>query len=106
MLFIVNFRLIELLTFLFSIFGRASDYIEFFLLNFSVVVVTRLFYKRTIHFLGAPALTSRQFKEKDFVKVIDLLDRAVDIGLQAQQGTSKSLLSSKDLLIIGYTGLS
>lgn len=37
--------------------------------------------------LGAPALTSRNFKEADFVKVIELLDRAVDIGLHAQQGT-------------------
>jgi len=34
-------------------------------------------------------LTSRQFKEEDFVKVIDLIDRAVNIGLQAQQGSSK-----------------
>lgn len=37
--------------------------------------------------LGAPALTSRSFKESHFVKVIELIDQAVDIGLEAQEGT-------------------
>jgi len=37
--------------------------------------------------LGAPALTSRNFKEQDFVKVIEFIDRAVGIALEAQKGT-------------------
>jgi len=37
--------------------------------------------------LGAPALTSRTMKNEDFVKVIDLIDRAVEIGIEAQRGT-------------------
>lgn len=54
--------------------------------------------------LGAPALTSRNFKESDFVNVIELIDRAVDIGLQAQQGTKllkdfKKRLATDDKLI-------
>ncbi|XP_059150336.1 serine hydroxymethyltransferase, mitochondrial-like [Physella acuta] len=37
--------------------------------------------------LGAPALTSRGLKEKDFEKVIDLLDKGVQISVQAQAKT-------------------
>jgi hypothetical protein len=33
---------------------------------------------------GVPALTSRQFKEADFVKVVELLDRGVAIASQAK----------------------
>lgn len=34
--------------------------------------------------IGAPALTTRGFKEADFQKVADFLDRAVKIGLRIQ----------------------
>ncbi|KAJ8306820.1 hypothetical protein KUTeg_014904, partial [Tegillarca granosa] len=34
---------------------------------------------------GAPALTSRGMKESDFVKVVEYLDRGVQIGLNAQK---------------------
>lgn len=34
---------------------------------------------------GAPALTSRQFREADFVKVVELLDRGVVIAAQAKE---------------------
>ena len=37
--------------------------------------------------IGAPALTTRGFKEADFVKVADYLDRAVDIALAAKAAT-------------------
>ncbi|KAJ7381656.1 Serine hydroxymethyltransferase 2 [Desmophyllum pertusum] len=37
--------------------------------------------------LGAPALTSRNFKEADFVKVVEYLDRRVKIALEAQTAT-------------------
>lgn len=37
--------------------------------------------------LGAPALTSRNFKEADFVKVVEYLDRGVKIALEAQSAT-------------------
>jgi glycine hydroxymethyltransferase len=33
---------------------------------------------------GAPALTSRQFKEADFVKVVELLDRGVAVAKEAK----------------------
>ena len=38
-------------------------------------------------FVGAPALTSRNFKEADFVKVVEYLDRGVKIALEAQSAT-------------------
>jgi len=34
--------------------------------------------------IGAPALTTRGFKEADFVKVADFLDRALKIALRIQ----------------------
>lgn len=37
--------------------------------------------------LGAPALTSRNFKEEDFVKVVEFIDRGVKIALEAQKST-------------------
>lgn len=40
-------------------------------------------------FTGAPALTSRGFKEQDFEKVIDLLDVAVNIALEAKSKSGK-----------------
>lgn len=41
--------------------------------------------------LGAPALTSRGFKEADFVKVVDFLDRGVKIALDIQKKVGKNL---------------
>ena len=40
--------------------------------------------------LGAPALTSRHFKEDDFVKVVEFLDRGVKIALEAQHLTGET----------------
>jgi glycine hydroxymethyltransferase len=34
---------------------------------------------------GVPALTSRQFKEAEFVKVVELLDRGVAIAAEAKR---------------------
>ncbi|KAL9966222.1 hypothetical protein ACROYT_G024265 [Oculina patagonica] len=45
--------------------------------------------------LGAPALTSRNFKEADFVKVVEYLDRGVKIALEAQSATGDAM---KDFL--------
>ncbi|KAK3927656.1 Serine hydroxymethyltransferase, mitochondrial [Frankliniella fusca] len=41
--------------------------------------------------LGAPALTSRNFKEKDFEKVVDFLDIAVDIAAEAKSKSGKTM---------------
>ena len=47
----------------------------------------------TVLFLiGAPALTSRNFKEEDFVKVIEYLDQGVKIAVEAQSATGRALL--------------
>jgi glycine hydroxymethyltransferase len=45
--------------------------------------------------LGAPALTSRGFKEEDFVKVAEFLDRGLKIAVAIQQKSGKLL---KDFL--------
>jgi len=47
--------------------------------------------------LGTCALTSRGFKEGDFVKVVDLLDEAVDIA-KSVQSKSKKLKEFKEVL--------
>ena len=47
--------------------------------------------------LGAPALTSRGFKEDDFVKVVGLIDEAVDIA-KAVQGKTKKLKEFHEFL--------
>merc|ERR1719495_1649811 len=39
--------------------------------------------------LGTPALTSRGFKEEDFVKVADFIDAAADIACDAKAKTSE-----------------
>jgi len=41
--------------------------------------------------LGAPALTSRGFKEADFVKVADFLHRGIEIALEIQAESGKML---------------
>jgi glycine hydroxymethyltransferase len=38
---------------------------------------------------GAPALTSRQLKEADFVKVVELLDRGVSIAAEAKKKSGR-----------------
>ncbi|XP_017391660.1 serine hydroxymethyltransferase, mitochondrial isoform X1 [Cebus imitator] len=39
--------------------------------------------------LGAPALTSRQFREDDFRRVVDFIDEGVSIGLDVKSKTAK-----------------
>lgn len=48
--------------------------------------------------LGAPALTSRQFKEADFEKVVAFIDEGIQIGLDVKKKTTK-LQEFKDFLI-------
>lgn len=38
---------------------------------------------------GAPALTSRQFKEADFVQVVEFMDEGFKIGLDVKKKTGK-----------------
>lgn len=40
--------------------------------------------------LGAPALTSRQFKEADFVQVVEFMDEGFKIALDVKKKTGKS----------------
>ena len=47
--------------------------------------------------LGAHALTSRGFTEENFVKVVDMIDEAVDIA-KTVQGKSKKLKDFKAVL--------
>ncbi|KAI8343280.1 serine hydroxymethyltransferase [Chlamydoabsidia padenii] len=42
--------------------------------------------------IGTPAMTSRGFKEEDFVKVVNYIDRAVTIAINIQKSTSSKLL--------------
>ncbi|KAJ1160342.1 hypothetical protein NDU88_000844 [Pleurodeles waltl] len=39
--------------------------------------------------LGAPALTSRQFREADFEKVVNFIDEGIEIGLDVKKKTTK-----------------
>ncbi|XP_043939556.1 serine hydroxymethyltransferase, mitochondrial [Protopterus annectens] len=48
--------------------------------------------------LGAPALTSRQFKEADFEKVVAFIDEGIQIGLDVKKRTTK-LQEFKDFLL-------
>jgi len=45
--------------------------------------------------LGTPALTSRCFKEEDFVKVAEFLHRGVELALKIQADTGKKLVDFK-----------
>lgn len=38
---------------------------------------------------GAPALTSRQFREDDFRRVVDFIDEGVNIGLEVKRKTGE-----------------
>jgi len=42
--------------------------------------------------LGAPALTSRQFKEDDFVQVVEFMDEGFKIALDVKKKTGKLTL--------------
>ncbi|KAJ3042591.1 Serine hydroxymethyltransferase 4 [Rhizophlyctis rosea] len=46
--------------------------------------------------IGAPALTSRSFKEADFVKIAEFLDRAAQIALEVQKTSGKLI---KDFVV-------
>ncbi|XP_062282617.1 serine hydroxymethyltransferase, mitochondrial-like [Scomber scombrus] len=48
--------------------------------------------------LGAPALTSRQFKEADFEKVVDFIDEGIQIALDVKKKTG-NLASFKSFLL-------
>uniref|UniRef100_H3CNM2 Serine hydroxymethyltransferase n=1 Tax=Tetraodon nigroviridis TaxID=99883 RepID=H3CNM2_TETNG len=48
--------------------------------------------------LGAPALTSRQFKEADFVQVVEFMDEGFKIGLDVKKKTGK-LQEFKNFLV-------
>lgn len=48
---------------------------------------------------GSPALTSRNFKEKDFEKVVDLIDAGVHITVEAQKSSGEYL---RNHLSLGY----
>ena len=41
--------------------------------------------------LGSPALTTRGFKEKDFEKVVEFIDKVICIAIEIQKTTGKSL---------------
>jgi glycine hydroxymethyltransferase len=47
--------------------------------------------------LGAPALTSRSFKERDFEQIAELLHQAVQIALKAQSLSGSKLV--KDFVV-------
>lgn len=42
--------------------------------------------------LGAPALTSRQFKEADFVQVVEFMDEGFKIALDVKKKTGRSTM--------------
>ncbi|KAK3106308.1 hypothetical protein FSP39_017462 [Pinctada imbricata] len=48
--------------------------------------------------LGAPAMTSRGMKESEFVRIMELLDKGVQIGLKAQKH-SKTLKEFREVVI-------
>jgi len=56
---------------------------------------------------GAPALTSRELKEADFVKVVELLDRGVAIAAQAKKKSGRDSFKWKyvDLQDLWYLNL-
>lgn len=46
---------------------------------------------RALSLPGAPALTSRQFREDDFRRVVDFIDEGVNIGLEVKRKTGEWL---------------
>lgn len=48
--------------------------------------------------LGAPALTSRGFKEKDFVQVVDFIDKAIKIAIKAKANGGKTVKDFKTFI--------
>ncbi|KAJ3122850.1 Serine hydroxymethyltransferase 2 [Nowakowskiella sp. JEL0407] len=49
--------------------------------------------------IGAPALTSRNFKEQDFVKVAEFLDRVVKIAKRVQEKSGKMMKEFEKALV-------
>lgn len=49
--------------------------------------------------LGTPALTSRNFKNQDFEYVVELLDRACDLALEASAKSGKKIANFKATLV-------
>eukprot|EP00794_Sanderia_malayensis_P002993 gene2993-3451_t len=47
--------------------------------------------------IGTPALTSRQFKENDFGKVIDMIETGINIALAAQKKSGTSMDAFKEV---------
>lgn len=70
------------------------NYLSCFFLRMSRVLLTFLDF--TV-ILGAPALTSREFKEKDFEQTMDFLDEAVQISIGAQSQTGLGFSKTKSL---------
>lgn len=56
--------------------------------------------------LGAPALTSRQFKEKDFEVVVVFIDRAIVIALDAKKKAGKTIKEFKSFIATDQETLS
>lgn len=59
------------------------------------LIVSRYFVFKATDFvlcsvLGAPALTSRQFKEADFVQVVEFMDEGFKIALDVKKKTGRS----------------
>lgn len=52
--------------------------------------------------LGAPALTSRQFKEDDFVQVVEFLDEGFKIALDVKKKTGESALKKETVVAAAF----
>uniref|UniRef100_A0A674NJ23 Serine hydroxymethyltransferase n=1 Tax=Takifugu rubripes TaxID=31033 RepID=A0A674NJ23_TAKRU len=50
--------------------------------------------------LGTPALTSRQFKETDFEKVVAFIDEGIQIALDVKKKTANECIMSGDLALL------
>lgn len=49
--------------------------------------------------IGAPALTSRSMKEKDFEAVADFIDRGLKLGLEVQQASGPEFKKFTEVLL-------
>lgn len=52
-----------------------------------MLVLTLYLNGSTLDFIGTPALTSRNFKEADFIRVADFIDTGIKIALEARTRT-------------------
>ena len=46
--------------------------------------------------VGAPAMTTRGFKEAEFVKIVDFIDRAIKVAVEIQKSLPKEANKLKD----------